>query len=62
MNAKREARAKAFAALKELRNRPTLFNPHYEIKARACQDPELRSPTGPRLKTLQWEGTGRRSG
>lgn len=65
MTVKREQRAKAFAAIRTLQERrrlhgPTLFNPHYEIKGRAVQDRNLSHVVGPKLKTLQWEATGRR--
>lgn len=65
MTVKRATRAKAFAAIRALKERrrangPTLFNPHYEIRGRAVQDPSVSSKTGPQLKTQQWEATGRR--
>lgn len=58
----RDTRARAFKAIRKRREQygPTLFNPHYEIKGRAVQDRNLSHVVGPKLKTLQWEATGRR--
>lgn len=63
MTVKREQRAKAFAAIREIRARrgPSLFNPHYEIKPTPVKDSSVSSKTGPRMLTQQWEPTGRRS-
>jgi hypothetical protein len=64
-NAKTIARKEAFrrigaAITRRAAQGPTLFNPHYQIRARAVADRELSSSTGPQLKTQQWEPTGRR--
>jgi hypothetical protein len=56
-------RKEAFRKLGEAISRqkgPTLFNPHYEIAGRAIQDRQVSHPVGPKMKSLQWESTGRR--